>query len=346
MSKQPTDPGPIPAGKLPAELLARLLERYVRPDPSVLLGPGIGRDAAIVDLGHELCLVAKTDPVTFATEDIGWYAVHVNANDLACCGARPRWFLATLLLPEGGTGAALAEAIFGQVAEACDSLGVTLCGGHTEITVGLERPIVCGQMLGEVARERWVSAAGAREGDTVILTKGFALEGTALLARERRDELAGVLGQAALERSAAFLRDPGISVVRDAELALAAGGVHALHDPTEGGVATGLHELARASEVGLSVDPERLPVRAECARVCAHFGLDPLGLIASGTLIVTAEAARANAVLERLRAGGVEAMAVGTVVPASHGVRLVRADGRCEPLPVFARDELARLLEE
>ena len=144
-------------GKLPAELLERLLAGVVRRDPRVLLGPALGEDAALIDMGDRV-LVAKADPVTFATDRIGWYAVHVNANDVACTGARPAWFLATILLPEGATEA-LAEEVFAQIEAACGALGVTLVGGHTEVTYGLERPIVAGAMLAEVAPDRVVRKA-------------------------------------------------------------------------------------------------------------------------------------------------------------------------------------------
>jgi hydrogenase maturation factor len=282
----------IGLGKLPAKLLAELLERHTRPDASVLVGPGIGEDAAVIDMGDR-CLVAKTDPITFATDDIGWYAVHVNANDVACCGARPRWFLATLLLPERDTTRKLVEGIFAQMAAACDELGVTLCGGHTEITHGLDRPIVIGQMLGDVGRDAFVRGSGARAGDVIILTKGIAVEGTALIAREKAAALEGVMDEQELRACAGFLRDPGISVVEDARLALEAGGVHALHDPTEGGIATGLQELAEAAGLGLLVDRERLPILPQCAIMCRHLGLDPLGLIGSGSLLIAAGEDRA-----------------------------------------------------
>ncbi len=129
---------PLHTGKLPAELLARLLSRVVSRDPRVLLGPTVGEDAALIDLGDRV-LVAKADPVTFATDRIGWYAVHVNANDVACMGARPAWFLATILLPQGAPEA-LAEDVFAQIEAACEALDITLVGGHTEVTYGLERP--------------------------------------------------------------------------------------------------------------------------------------------------------------------------------------------------------------
>jgi hydrogenase maturation factor len=334
----------IPLGKLPAELLEKLLTRYAHADASVLVGPGIGEDAAVIDMG-ERCLVAKTDPITFASDAIGWYAVHVNANDVVCCGARPRWFLATLLLPEHATTAELVESIFEQMDAACGELGITLCGGHTEITHGLERPIVIGQMLGEVDHDAYLSGAGAREDDEIILTKGIALEGTALIAREKPASLAGVMDARELERCAGFLRDPGISVFKEARLAIEAGEVHALHDPTEGGLATGLRELAEAAGLGLRIERERIPVLPECRLMCRHLGLDPLGLIGSGSLLIAAAPGHAAAIVERLTAEGIPATVIGRLVSADEGRRLRAADGTLEPLPDFPRDEITRLYD-
>ncbi len=271
--------------------------------------------------------------------------MHVNANDIACCGARPRWFLATLLLPEHDTTPDLVEEIFAQMAGACDELGVTLCGGHTEITQGLERPIVIGQMLGEVGHDAYVRGAGARAGDAIILTKGIAVEGTALIAREKPDALAGVMDERELQRCAGFLRDPGISVVKDARLALEAGEVHALHDPTEGGIATGLWELAEAAGLGLRVDADRLPVLPECALMCRHLGLDPLGLIGSGSLLIAAPHEDARRIVQRLSDANIAAAIIGELTSADEGHRLRSADGRLESLPQFSRDELTRLFE-
>ena len=334
----------LPIGKLPADLLQTLLGRYANADPRVVVGPGVGEDAAVIDMGDRY-LVAKTDPITFATDEIGYYAVHVNANDVACCGAVPRWFLATLLLPERDATPELAETIFAQVAEACRQLGVSLCGGHSEITYGLGRPLIVGQMLGEVAPDRHVATGGAQVGDALILTKGIAVEGTAIIARETGPDLGDVLSPAERARLANFLHEPGISVVRDARLALEVGGVHALHDPTEGGVATGLWELAQAAGVGLIVDEARLPVLPECRMLCRRLGLDPLGLIGSGALLIAAEAGRAEAILERLRSAGIAAAAIGQIVERQQGCRLRRAGGTLAPLPTFARDEITRLFE-
>jgi hydrogenase maturation factor len=331
-----------PLGKLPPEHLARLLTRHAPADERVVLGPGVGRDAAVISFGDRY-LVAKTDPITFASDEIGWYAVHVNANDVACTGATVRWFLATLLLPESRTDGALVDAIFDQIAGACDELGVALVGGHTEITYGIDRPIVVGCMLGEVAAERLVQPDGARPGDALLLTKGIAVEGTAIIAREKGDELAGI-DKAVLERSRSFLYDPGISVVRDAAVATAAGEVRAMHDPTEGGLATGLGELAEAAGVGLEVDEEAIPVFPEAAVLCAQVGLDPLGLIASGALLMAAAPADAVGILSALAEAGIAAAQIGHVVERAQGIVFQSAEGE-RPLPRFERDEIARLFE-
>jgi hydrogenase expression/formation protein HypE len=334
--------GPYPLGKLPAEHLARLLVRHAPSDPRVVLGPGVGRDAAVISFGDRY-LVAKTDPITFASDEIGWYAVHVNANDIACTGAVARWFLATLLLPEGHTHAQQVDTIFGQIADACHSLGIALVGGHTEITYGLDRPIVVGCMLGEVAPERLVRPDGARAGDVLVVTKGIAVEGTAIIAREKGGALAG-LDSALVRRCQAFLYDPGISVVRDAAVATEAGEVHAMHDPTEGGLATGLWELAEAAEVGLEVDQAALPILPETRTLCARLGLDPLGLIASGALLLAVAPGDAAAILAALQEAGIAAARIGQVVARKRGVVLRRATGE-RPMPRFERDEIARLFE-
>jgi hydrogenase expression/formation protein HypE len=332
---------PYPLGKLPPEHLARLLLRHAPSDPRVVLGPGVGRDAAIVDVGDRY-LVAKTDPITFATDEIGWYAVHVNANDVACTGATPRWFLATLLLPEGHTPSTLVDAIFDQIGNACRELEIALVGGHTEITHGLDRPIVVGCMLGEVFPDRLVRPDGAQMGDVLLITKGIAVEGTAIIAREVNG-LSG-LNKAFLERCRGFLHEPGISVVRDAAIATASGKVHAMHDPTEGGLATGLLELAVAAGVGLEVEESAIPVLPETEALCTQLGLDPLGLIASGALLLAVAPEDADAVLSALEGSGIAAARIGQVVEQKQGIVLQgTADAR--PAPHFERDEITRLFE-
>lgn len=332
----------LPPGKLPPDLLARLLSQLSQDDDRLLIGPRVGEDAAIIDMGDRL-LVAKADPITFATDAIGYYAVHVNANDIAAMGGTPRWFLATLLLPETQTTTALVEAIFTQIRDACEALHITLAGGHTEITVGLNRPILSGHMLGEVSRERLVTSAGAQVGDAILLTKGFPVEGVSIIARECADQLrAQGVPQTAIATWQQYLFSPGISVVRDAQVLQHAVEVHAMHDPTEGGVATGLHELADAAGVGVHIDAERLPLLDAGAQLCARFGLDPLGTLASGALLAIVPAVQTAQAIAACRAAGIACYAIGTIVDASRGRRLNSASGD-RPLPAFASDEMVKL---
>ena len=333
----------LPVGKLPADLLNELLSRYGGHHPRLVVGPRVGEDAAVIDMGDRY-LVVKSDPITFATDEIGWYAVTINANDVATMGAAPRWFLMTLLLPEAHTDAALVQRVFDQVNLACQALDVVLCGGHTEITAGLDRPLAVGVMLGELSPADLVETAGTRPGDDVLLTKGIAIEGTAVLARELGPELAGRIAPDVLDRAHCFLHEPGIAVVRDAEIVCRAGRPHAMHDPTEGGLATGLWELAQASKHGLVVDLDLVYRFPETTAFCQALGLDPLGLLASGALLVTATPADAAQMLRALQAAGIGAQIIGHVVDGPPAVHVITPTGLV-PLPTFARDELARLFE-
>ncbi len=332
----------LPAGKLPPNLLGSLLSRLSREDPRVIVGPGIGQDAAVIDMGDRY-LVAKTDPITFATEEIGWYAVHVNANDVACMGARPRWFMATALLPAGRTDAEVVEAIFDQIREACQSLQVTLVGGHTEITHNLDRPLVVGAMLGEVSKEKLVTIRGARPGDALLLTKQIPLEGTALIAREKhRDLVAQGVSEEVIWQCQRLLHDPGISVVREAMLAAETGHTTAMHDPTEGGLATGLWEMAHAARVGLEIQEEAIPYSSDGAQLCSALGLDPLGVISSGSLLLSVTSAHAEEIRILMEQNGIASSVIGRIVSSELGVTLVRgSDSR--PLPQFQVDEIARI---
>jgi hydrogenase maturation factor len=332
----------FPIGKLPVATLERLLRRNKINDPRVIVGPGIGEDAAVLDTGGPRYLIAKTDPITFTADQIGWYAVHINANDIATKGARPLWYLATLLLPEELTSEALVEKIFRDTCKACRAIGVTLVGGHTEITGGLTRPIVVGQMLGEVEKDTLVRADSAQKGDLVILTKGIAIEGTAVIAREHESDLLNVLDELTLMACRNFMYHPGISVLPEALIAIEDGPVHAMHDPTEGGVATALHELAWAADVGLHIRAEAIPVFPETQALCNHYHLDPLGLIASGALLIVAPPAKAEAIVARLGKAAITATLIGEVTDKKHGIKMLTADGLCD-LPLYEQDEITRI---
>src|SRR5512145_3228092 len=335
----------LPIGKLRADTLQAIFDKHQLKDPRVVVGPRVGEDAAVIDMGDRY-LVATSDPITFTATEIGWYALHVNANDIAVRGARPRWFLATLLLPPGSTSAASLDTLFAELHAACDELEVTLVGGHTEITHGLDRPIIAGTMLGEVDKDKLVTTGGARVGDAVVMTKGVPLEGAAIIAREKEAELrARGVSAAAIRRAKGFLKSPGLSVRPEAEIACELATVHAMHDPTEGGIATALVELADAAGVGLRIDRDRVMVLPEGRTLCEALGLDPLGTIASGALLMTLDPAEAGVVIHALARESIDCHFIGQVVERELGVTLV--DGtRTWPMPVFPQDEITRLFKE
>lgn len=332
------------AGKLPLEFLRRLLDRIEVRDRRVFVGARAGEDAALIDFGDRF-LVAKTDPITFATDLIGWYLVHVNANDIAAMGGTPRWLMATLLVPEGSSEAEV-ERIFGQIGDACAELGVTLIGGHTEVTYDLPRPLAVGAMLGEAPKGRVALTSGAQAGDSIVLTKSIAIEGSSILARESGGRLLerGV-SRGAVERAQGFLFDPGISVVRDAAAACGAAAVHAMHDPTEGGVAGGLVEMAAAANVGVLVEEDAIPVLPECSEICGALGLDPLGLIASGSLLIAVAPEDVGKVADALDREGIPASEIGRITEPGDGLKM-RSGGTVRDLPMFSRDEIARWFAE
>jgi len=332
---------PFPTGKIPPDLLERLLSSVERSDPQVIRGGCFGEDAAVIEFGGRY-LLAKSDPITFAADRPGWYAVQVNANDIAAMGGCCRWFLATLLLPQGSADEEAVSAVFRDIAEACKELDVELVGGHTEVTHGLDRIIVAGQMLGEATQETLCTKEMVRAGDRLLLTKGIAVEGTSLIARECSERLQAEFEPDFLERCAGFLHDPGISVVREAAIAVETGFVHAMHDPTEGGLSSALYELASASNTGLVLDTAAVRIYPETRALCDYLGLDPLGLIASGALLIACPAEGEEVVRSSIEKAGIPCAVIGEVLPAGQGVAELK-NGRRAPLRRFDRDEICRL---
>ena len=334
---------PFPTGKVPTSFLSKLWARHALTDASVVAGPGIGRDVAVLDLGEEY-LVAKSDPITFATDRIGWYAVHVNANDVACSGAEPEWFLATLLLPPGQADETLVEEIFEQVTDACTTVGAALVGGHTEVTHGIDRPILIGSLLGRVSKNALVLSDGAQPGDAVFLTGGIPIEATAIIAREKSAELEGRFSEEFLQRCRDFLFDPGISVLDAARTAVRAAEVHAMHDPTEGGLLTGLWELAQAANVDLDIKADSIPLLPEGQQLCDVYDLDPLASIASGALLITVAEDDVTDLQQAFANAGIDCADIGSV-QEGRGDVYMRYGAEREKISPPERDEIARLFE-
>ncbi len=317
------------------------MSEYAVSDPSVLVGPGLGRDAAAIQAGTAT-LVVKTDPITFATDHAPLYVVDVNANDVACLGAVPRWLVVTALLPAGATTPPMVEQQFRELRDICTARGISLVGGHTEITAAVNRPILVGTLIGEAAEGQLLVPGGGRPGDRLLVTKGIAIEGTALLARELSQQLTAALGRDVVEAAARLLENPGISVVKDAAILLEAGGITALHDPTEGGLVTGVRELAEASGCGATLVAGEVPVLEPTAAVARHLGLDPLGLLSSGCLLASVDPGAVERLIAAGSAAGIPVRECGMLTPPEEGF-VLRGD-KAMSMPIFLSDEVTRVL--
>ncbi len=328
-------------GKLDPKFLEELFSSLSH-DKRVIVGPGIGKDAAVIDFG-KTCLVVKTDPITFTSCNLGWYSVNINANDIACLGAVPRWFLATLLLPQKGTSEALVKKIFEEVNSACQALGIFLVGGHTEVTLRVAHPIMVGEMIGEVSREKLIDGSGVKLGDAILLTKGIAIEGTSVIYQEKGEELKRRFSPKMLSRMKNLIYSPGISVLKEALLASETGKVHLMHDPTEGGLKTGLWEMAYASGIGMKIEKKKIPILEETEAVCKLYGLDPLGLLASGALLLIIDRGKVRELCQIYGKEGIECSVIGEVVSREKGVKIV--EGKEElSFSQSNQDELSKVL--
>jgi HAD superfamily hydrolase (TIGR01509 family) len=331
---------PLQGGKLPQDLLDNFLNEFEFSDPSVLNWPGIGEDTAAVDVSEEEVVVITSDPITFATNAIGEYAVLVNANDIATSGGTPRWFLSTLLFPVNTTASEI-RAVMAELASVCKRCNITLCGGHTEITDGVSRTIINGMMIGSVHRDHFLDKKDMRPGDQIILTKGVAIEGTALIAREFGQQLMDLgVNKGIIERSQAFISR--ISVLGEAKIAADIDGVKALHDITEGGIATALEEFSISGGFGMKIQLGQIPILPETKAVCAPFNINPLGLIGSGSLLICCRPESLKRLQDELTTADIEAAVIGSVIDAEPGI-MAMDDQENVDWPRFDVDEITRL---
>jgi len=332
---------PLPPGKLPNDLLREFLNQFVFDDPSILVNPGVGEDTAAINVESEEVLVLKSDPITFATDSIGQYAVLINANDIATSGARPRWLLTTLLFPCGITPSGIQQ-IIDELKETCRRWDITLCGGHTEITDAVTRPVVTGMMAGTVAKSKLIDKSAMAPGDRVLITKGVAVEGTAIIAREFGKRLKGLgMSESEIDGSRRFL--PHISVITEARIAAESGAASAMHDVTEGGLATALEELSIAGGHRLKIDMDAIPVFSETRKICRLLGIQPLGLIGSGSLLICCRETGCQSLMATIRQSGIDVSCIGEVLDdRGQGIYAVKK-GRPTAWPQFEVDEITRL---
>ena len=331
---------PLAAGKLPNTLLRDFLNQFVFSDPTVLINPGVGEDIAAVDIESKEVLVLKSDPITFATDSIGQYAVLVNANDIVTSGATPKWFLTTLFFPCGTTASQI-HYVVDELNVFCQHWGIILCGGHTEITDAVVRPIIAGMMAGTVSKRALIDKRNMETGDRIFLTKGVAVEGTAIIAREFGERLKK-MGMTATEidRCSRFLDN--ISVMAEAKIAAETIGTSAMHDVTEGGLATALEELSIAGSHKIKIYIDKIPVFPETRKISGLLDIDPLGLIGSGSLLICCRKEGCDKLMASIRDAGIEIASIGEVMDRGHGVNAYKKN-RPVSWPAFEVDEITKL---
>ncbi len=310
-------------GKVPESVLKRsCLKQIKHHRPEVLLGAGIGEDCAALELAEDEELVLSTDPITGTVQDIGTLAVVVTTNDLASAGAEPIGIMLTVLLPDGTEEETL-KTIMSEVAEACEKADIEILGGHTEVTAAVNQPILSVTGVAKVKKGRLIQTGGAKPGMDVILTKWVGIEGTAIIAKEKEEELLSRLPEWMVEDAKSLSRY--LSIQKEAMIA-AEHGAAALHDVTEGGVFGALWELAEASGTGLEIDLRRIPIRQETVEIAEHFGINPYELISSGSLLIATN--DGVGLLIKLSKNEIPAQIIGKVTEGNDRVLLNNGEKR------------------
>ena len=327
----------LPYGKVPQKILEKIVLKYLGlKRKEVVLGPAVGEDGAVIEIGDK-AIVSSVDPITGAIKRIGWLAVNICANDVATFGVKPTFFSSCILLPERSDEHVLEE-ICKQIDEAARRLEMAVIGGHTEVTPELTHPIIVGYCVGVTKKGDYVTSGGAKAGDQLILTKTAGIEGTAILATEKYEKLKKAIDNKMLISAKSFFDK--ISVVDDALIAFKCGGVDAMHDPTEGGILGGIHEMADASRLGVKIYQEKIPIAKETLKICSFFEIDPLQLISSGALLIAARKGKSQEIVEKLRARGINASIIGEFVENQEIRILINRNGKELWLPKPEYDHL------
>jgi len=317
-----------------------LLPRLGKKDDSVIVPPRTGIDAGVIDIGNDRVLIIAEDPI-FAIpnqplEMFGWYTVHIGASDVAVMGVKPRYMTYSLLMPPE-TNEEDFHTIVDAIHRAAVELGIAIVGGHTGYYPGFVSPTIGGVTVFAIAdKHGYVTPAGAKAGDDVILTKGPAIETAGILAVIRETELLENYPPPLVEKAKALCMQ--MTVVKDALLAMESGGVTAMHDATEGGVIGGLFEIASASGTGMEIHEEAFVYPEEVRMVCEAFDIDPLAAIAEGSLLITARPDHSKVILHKLSASGIEASVIGKVTDDPRTKTIKRRDGTLVPLAIPIQD--------
>lgn len=324
-------------GKVPEAVLKRsVLNQIKHRRDEVLVGPAVGEDCSVLAIAEDEVIVISSDPITGAVQDIGTYAVHITANDIASNGAEVIGIMLTVLLPEG-TGEAELRLMMKDIETVCEKLQIEVIGGHTEITKAVHQPIVTVTGIGKMKRSEMIKTAGARPGQEIVMTKWAGLEGTAIIAVAKEAELRSRYSVSFIDGAKKMI--DYLSVVPEAMVARAVG-VTSMHDVTEGGIFGALWELGAASKVGLEVDLKKILLKQETVEICEFYDLNPYMLISSGCMLMITD--RANQLVDRLKAEGIAAAVIGRITESNDRVIINEEERRFLEPP--KSDELYKVM--
>jgi hydrogenase maturation factor len=295
-------------GKIPETILKRsVLKQIKHRREEVLVGPAIGEDCSVISLDGDELIVMSTDPITGTVQDIGTLAVHITANDIASSGAELIGIMLSVLLTENTTEAELKN-LMHDVEMVCEELKIEVLGGHTEITKAVNQPIITVTGIGKMKKSNMIKTSGAKPGQGIVMTKWAGLEGTAIIAKAKEDELLTKYSSSFINEAKKML--DYISVVPESRIAMKVG-VTSMHDVTEGGIFGALWEIGAASRVGLEVDLQKIQLKQETVEICEFFDLNPYMLIASGCMLIVSD--KAELLVKRLNEEGIAATVIGHI---------------------------------
>jgi hydrogenase expression/formation protein HypE len=324
-------------GKISETVLKRsVLNQIKHRREEVLVGPAVGEDCSILEIGPDEVVVLSTDPITGTAKDIGTFAVNITANDIASNGAEVIGIMLSILLPDGTEEAEL-RIIMNDIEEVCRKLKIEVIGGHTEVTKAVNQPVVTVTGVGKMKKDEIIKTAGARPGQEIVMTKWAGLEGTAIIAAAKEEELVTKYTISFIENAKKMIEY--ISVVPEAMIARAVG-VTSMHDVTEGGVFGALWEIGAASKVGLEVDLKKILLKQETVEICEFFDLNPYLLISSGCMLMITD--NANQLVERLKAEGIAASVIGRITEGNDRIILNEEERRFLEPP--KSDELYKVM--
>jgi len=316
-----------------------LLQRLGKNDDTVLVPPQTGVDAAVIDIGGGIVLIIAEDPILAIPgqpwEMFGWYTVHIGASDVAVMGVKPRYMTYSLLMPPETKDEDF-RTIVDSIHRAALDLDMAIVGGHTGYYPGFAAPTIGGvTVFAAAGKDEYVTPAGAKPGDCVLLTKGPAIETAGILAVIREKELLETYPPELVEKAKALCQQ--MTVVKDALIASEVG-VSAMHDATEGGVIGGLFEIASASNVGMEIDESLFVYPDEVKMVCEAFSIDPVAAIAEGSLLIAAPQENSEEIMRRLRMAGIVASVIGMVTDDPQKRTMKRIDGSIDRLEIPKQD--------